>query len=320
MNPFQDLNAIKIDQGTIFLDGHYCSGDFRDLLDFQGTAHVMLSGGADSQTMSSWLRHRGVPQKAYTYAALWGDEVINATDVVQAQRYAQAWDLNHTVIDFDLREFYASNEYIEVAKRYQCRSPQVAVHLKFMEQLGTDNIVTGGEPTTMIGGELNKPAHFGLSTNLFLNYHSVYKRFSEVNSVDVHRNWFWLTPEIFWSAMRANLDLLCDGYFYKPGGELKEDIHYKNRLYQAQGFDILPLGVKYTGFENLKKLLAIETGNYDEYDQRYRKPLGAMIPAPEWDNPTLKVSDDFDELIREYRRLWGEGHARVNLASWRYDF
>lgn len=320
MDPFQDLGAITVYEDSIYLNGEAYTSDFRDLLKFPDPmAHLMLSGGCDSQAMASWLMYLGVPIRAYTYAALWGDEVINAADVVQAQRYAQRHSLDHRVIDFDLREFYRSHEYVEVAKRYQCRSPQVAVHLKFMEQLGTDNLVTGGESTLLAGTNFNRPSTYGLSTNLFLNYHRVYKQFGDVNGVDVHRNWFWSDPKIFWAAMRANIDVAFDGYNYIPVKMKKEEIAYKNRLYQAQGFDIMPLGAKHTGFEQLKKILACETGVYDEYDKRYREPLRKLIPPPDWDIKRITISDDFRELLDEYIKVASE-NAHENLALYRYDF
>lgn len=322
MYQFQDLGAISVDYENrkIYLNGEYATGDFRDCIDFSGKAHLMLSGGCDSQAMSSWLMHIGTPQTAYTYVALWDDEVINATDVVQAQRFAREHDLDHKLIDFDLREFYESNEYIEVAKRYDCASPQVAVHFRFMEMLETDNIVTGGEAPMLGGSSASATGRCGFSVDLFINYHRLYVGFGEKNGIEMHRNWFWRTPQLLWGAVRHNIDVLLNGYEYVPATPRIDDTLYKNHLYQAQGFNIMPLNVKYSGFENLKKILASQTGNYDEFNDRYRAPLKKIIPGPTWKNCKIEVSSDYRELVDEYVRLRQKATGVTNLAQWFYDF
>jgi hypothetical protein len=77
---------------------------------------------------------------------MWEDNVLNASDVMQARRYCERYDINLTVIEHNYEEFLRDHQHLHYGETYRTNSPQIAFHLKFVHSLGNSRpIMMGGE-------------------------------------------------------------------------------------------------------------------------------------------------------------------------------
>lgn len=268
-------------------------------------AKVFLSGGIDSEIMLI-LALRSIPSvTAHVFAYTWQGVVINGHDVINAQRIAQK---HGVLIDVSTHELdtFLDTKLVEVALEYHTPSPQIAAHLDAAQNhvTGADVFLFGGEVPFVYyddkGVMTFLETHRKKQSNLGYIVHSVFPFYYAAQEwgVEIIRNVFMLSPQILFAAIKQNLQLYNHGQ-----GVSLNPVKRNYQLYRQAYYDSLSLGVtthpvKRTGFEEVKLHLASLTGNYDEFDRRYRKPLKSV---PNVD--VLRVKGDEGILNQCFKNL-----------------
>lgn len=110
---------------------------------YPGPYYLMLSGGADSQTMLWLWLNSGVPfipvSTLYTHLGA----TFNRHDLIGLEACASAYNLTIHYQDLNIIDFL-ENELPEYVVKYQCTSPQICTHMKMSEmQDGGTKIFSG---------------------------------------------------------------------------------------------------------------------------------------------------------------------------------
>lgn len=259
-------------------------------------ANICLSGGIDSQFVLRVLNELKIPTTAYTYLITWEGSPINSDDVLIAQMLTKQYDIKLNIVEIDLLEFFKTNKHVEYAKKYRISSPQIALHLYFLETFkdieGT--VFLGGSVPLMIknSSSNNGPGDLAALNGSFIQRNSLsYTRLANEFNIDVVKDLLFYTPAIIYKTLEINIDLVKTQLIHceadDDNGTDGRDAH---KLKQAIYQEILPGGIntllKNTGFERLKKYLASQTGIYNEFDLRYRVTLEAEYKRTQRAHPT----------------------------------
>ena len=310
-------------------------------------AKVCLSGGIDSQFSLQIARKLGVKVQAVTYAGIWQDSVVNSRDLVTSQRLCQEWDIPLEIIDIDLYDFLNSSELVELALQYKTASPQVACHLKFLSKLGNSSpVIMGGEPPIFYYYKLTA-GHSTVETafkDQIVSITAPYYAYASKTNLTLFKELFYLDPQSLYLGYEKNLQLATDRkiYLYNTLQKASYDYNsyfqaankfnsmlYKTEFYRSFGIDIrLPI-LKNTGFEDLKKHMALYSGIYNEFDLKYRYPLEDLLSEKLWYKNFFKFSAldqrlnynaDFNDLTNTYKTIVESSTDLKDLYLYNFDF
>lgn len=274
---------------------------------------VLLSGGIDSQFSACLAKKYVGNMHALCFRFVWEGRVINATDIVNAQEFAKLHDIELILEDFDLSYHY-ENEQIEYLTHYRVYSPQLSTYIAAIKN--SPNI----KGAVMMGGEIpivyydsdgvwmgkkiyeidGKQTTVGLDPrSLFISHYAPFVFLDLLNGIQVIRDPFMMTPEIMYAAYMQNAEVIKNtGTAHFSNRDQSLDSlqfnaqKYKANYYSSFGFDLLPPLNKRTGFEALRFHLASVTGNYDEYERRYRLPIKRAMKTMPWVSPKVFTVED----------------------------
>lgn len=248
-------------------------------------ANVCLSGGIDSQFMLRVAKKLNVPVTAYTYLTTWKGSPINCDDVVYAELVAKKEAVPLVKVEIDLYDFFSKKLHLQYARTYGVTSPQIAVHLYFIENTFRDKpgtVFIGGEMPMMIKDsslDMGPLDIAGISQSFLMRNSSAYRKLCNKLNIDLVRDILLYTPSIIYQTLRVSIDLVeqqqihCDYDVQKQYNIFMYPLRLKFAIYE----NIIPGGIdtllKNTGFERLKKYLASQTGVYNQFDLQYRKQL-----------------------------------------------
>ncbi len=310
-------------------------------------AQVCLSGGIDSQFALQAAKKLGVNVRAITYAGIWQDSVINARDLVTSQRLCNQWDIPLEIIDVDLYDFLNSNELVDLALEYKTSSPQVACHLKFLSKLDNSNpVIMGGDPPIFYYYKWAN-GHSTIETSLkdqIVSIDAPYYNYASKNNLILFKELFYLDPQSLYLGYKQNLQLatnqqiyLCntlhktaDDYssYFQSSNKINAML-YKTEFYKSFGVDIKMPILKNTGFEDLKKHMALYSGIYNEFDLKFRYPLEDILSENRWYNHFFKFftldqrldhNCDFVELAASYKNIIETSSNLKDLSLYNFDF
>ena len=292
---------------------------------------IGFSGGIDCQFALQVAKKLGITVNPITYAAIWEDNVVNSADVVASQRFCEKNGLRLEVIDLDLYEFLNSNELVHFATTYKTVSPQIATHLKFMSMIGnSDPLLLGGDiPGIVARTSEYKCSFLSGAKSQITNLIAPYYAYANTNNLNLTKDLFFINAKALYQGMRHNFQVLEDTGLY-VGGEAKiqfvtSTLNYKTAYYKSFGVPITPTILKHTGFENLKKYFACQTGVFNEFDNQYRFPLDSLMNNNSWykNFNRLTVQDEFLErhpMLNEYReKLLATPNAK-DATIYSFDF
>lgn len=272
-----NINATKTDKSLI-----EC---ISDTLSDKTDVNLCLSGGLDSQFSLMYCLHLNKNITAFTYRSIWEDTILNVEDVYLAEQLAKKYNFTHHVIDIDLKKFYDTLQHIKYGPDYLNSSPQLAVHFYFIELLkdkfNIDHILLGGDPPIIKNDKRinitgNKIIMEG--DRFYQDIMAPYYIFCESIGVECLRDVYFHSPEAVYKAFENNLDVIKKQKIYAEqsvgNSAYKKDIYeYKYQYYKNIMPDLQPQRSETTGFESLKKILAQESGIYNQYDLLYRSTL-----------------------------------------------
>ena len=104
---------------------------------------------------------------------------------------------------------------------------------------------------------------------------------------------------------------------------------YKTEFYKSFGVDIKMPILKNTGFEDLKKHMALYSGIYNEFDLKFRYPLEDILSENRWYNHFFKFftldqrldhNCDFVELAASYKNIIETSSNLKDLSLYNFDF
>lgn len=233
---------------------------------------LCLSGGIDSECMLEAFLLAGID---FEVAILRFKNSLNAFDIQISIDLCQKKNLPFKFIDLDIIHFFDSGQYLEIAKKYDCQSPQIAVHLWFLDQIDGYPVL-GGNPVAPIWKD-DQWFFVGLPGEL----HSIYFKYHLLLDRPGVPMFFLYSPELIASFIR----LPCmEPYRHQQKTSLAEYTYLeKCRSYAEGGFLAKPREAKWTGFEKVRDI-------YDQkYNQKYgtafddyfRRPLEKLFPFPE---------------------------------------
>jgi hypothetical protein len=190
---------------------------------------VFASGGIDSQACIYAFKKAGNPFRIVHYS--YGTNVED-TETLTAfcQQEGLAFELHH----FDVDAFINSDEYLELANRYDCASPHILSYIKMVSN--------HDEPCVMSGNFVSRDS---ASMNWTI---SGLDRFRELDKPNFIPFFFQWSPELVYGAKLHKHDLIV----FDSGYEAKA---YN---YRELGFPIIPQSDKLSGFEEIKN-------SYDSY-------------------------------------------------------
>jgi hypothetical protein len=281
---------------------------FKEQLSTLEGVTVCLSGGLDSQFTANLAKHFCKDVNAVCFRFLWDGNVINADDVLTATQFAELIDLDLHFEDIDAKD-HLENNLNEYTRRYRTMSPQISVQLAAIKKSKFNDriLMLGGEaPTVAVSADFNNVflsrKHYlnedgspqdGIgwaSPTFYFNFSAPFTILEQEHGIHIIKDPFLLTPEILYAGYYQNKYAIESfGKVIEVTTGVKTNIEvYKQMYYKSfEEFDyIFPIS-KRTGFENLKFHLASQTGNYDEFDERYRIPLYNVARESTWYNPSV---------------------------------
>lgn len=259
-----------------------------NMFDKQVQYQFCLSGGIDSQFSCYVMRKLGLKFDIVIWEYLWDGITVNSHDVMVAQKYANNFSLPYTIESFDLKEFLNSEECVELALKYRTNSPQIAVHMKLLEIASSryDSFVLGGDVPVLQYSSKSQTAGTAsnMSKGLLVQALLAYYNFGLINNKQVIKDLFRMSDETMFLSVKQNIDVVEKFNVYFDDSEWKKssNMKYKSYYYQSLGADNLYPMIKSTGFETLKKMLAEETGVYNQFDVQYRYPVEEAFYGTSW--------------------------------------
>jgi len=239
-------------------------------------AELCLSGGYDSQFLALLMLEAGYNFNVVLYQSQWGLNVINSNDVLFTEQFCKNKGLNFKKINLDAKSFFEKDSLSSMTVKYRSASPQILYHIYFLQQLNSEKIIMGGDVPYITFSNNQNTAILENLAGYLNHYVSPYYIFANQNNIKLLKTIFHESPDIFYQSILLNLEILKKHKVYQPHND---NIIYENYRYKEIYYNTIletPLENRLmcaTGFENLKKHYASITGQYDKFDELYRKPL-----------------------------------------------
>ncbi len=233
---------------------------------------LCLSGGIDSESMCHAFLQAQIP---FEVVFLRFKNDLNLFDIKTNIEFCATSSIKYSFVDLDIIDFYESGKYFEVAKKYECQSPQIAAHLWFLDQI--DGVpCLSGNPIAPIWKN-NKWFFLGLPGEL----HSTYFKYFLINNREGVPWFFIFSPEMIKSFLKLN----CMRPYLNKQITLAADYNYleKCKSYDEGGFRVKPREDKFTGFELVKKFYdeKYKTNYGIAFNEHFRLPLEKIFPFPD---------------------------------------
>lgn len=305
-----------------------------ELKEFDGCT-LMLSGGSDSQFILRLLTHFNISFNAITYKTIWKGGVVNTDDVIYAQEVANKFNIDLQIIEFDLKEFYDSNQHMRVGKKFNTSSPQVAMHLDFISKHIPDNskLVMGGDMPYLIYNKAGSEHHNytgldylvaeapGIIVNTIKPYHNI----CDSMNIKFVKNISYCSPEAVYQILEQQIKIVEEQKmhveFDDKEPQFREMLEFKKAVWNSiMPGDINTL-MKVGGFERLKKLLAIKSGIYNYYDKLYREPMQVYDDRTKVDGIRykLKIDDATKQLPQRFENAIKNSESKC-INGFHFDF
>lgn len=248
---------------------------------------LCLSGGIDSECLCRAFLAAKAP---FEVCFLRFKDNLNYFDIKTNIAFCEDRSIKFSFIDIDIINFFESGKYIDVAKRYECQSPQIATHLWFLEQIDGFPVLSGN-PIAPIW-QNGKWFFVGLPGEL----HSSYFKFFLLNNREGVPWFFLYSPEMIKSFMH----LKCFEPHRNRQVLQSSDHTYleKCKAYLEGGFQVLPRENKFTGFELVKATYDQRNGTQHgtAFNELFRQPLEKLFPFPD-EYFQLIPKEFFDTLL-----------------------
>jgi hypothetical protein len=210
--------------------------------------NLLASGGIDSQAMLYAWKKSNHPFNVYTFRY---NKTYNSHDMETLHLFGEQENIDYTIVDFDYFKFL-EEDYDSIAHRYQCSSPQIAMHIKMASFFNEGTCVYSGNFLGYNGAQL---------TYAIL---AVYRFSKTPEGKNVVPYFFLHTPELAHSLIQYSRNNSLDNDL---ANNSTHNTTYMSRIimYRATGFPVIPQKEKFTGFEKFKE-------HYDSHDYVLKDP------------------------------------------------
>lgn len=193
-----------------------------------GPYTLLASGGIDSQAMILAWKESGIPFSVVHY-----NYGTNIEDIESLMRFCCSYGIPASVRFFEAQQFIESPQLIELAKRYDCNSPQILTYIRFTQQ-HPETCIMAGNYIGLQGGAFNWTI-LGL------------QRFADLDKPNFVPFFFLSTPQLAYSFLEQEL--------VNKRTMLPAHSEYAIRVktYQDCGFRVIAQSAKRTGFEAIKQ-------------------------------------------------------------------
>jgi len=310
---------------------------FKDI----NTATLFLSSGLDSQLVL-YVALEHIPNlKVVTFEYMWEDTVINAYDVIHSQKIAKNLGVDLIVEEVDFKAFLDDKDMLyPFAKKYRITSPQIAAFLYSIhlhkQHLSDTNLIGGEFP---VAGVINKLCLFADQTNskrfttkgftpknyAYIDFFLPFELLGEELDVTFIKGVFHLTPKVAYLSRKQIINVIEESGTIMDitVDMLHSNVYeFKKLYYSSFGYNMWYPLAKRTGFELLKANLAMRTGNYDEFDLRYRFPLRAQLDVPKnnfYKSCFYKPGSVANQLLEDLDRVYDKVKPKSSNI-WNYDW
>lgn len=192
---------------------------------------LLVSGGIDSQVMLWAWKLSGIPFRAVHYS--YG---TNASDMVSVVEFCELQQIDLEILHFDALGFITSPKLVEMAKRYDCSSPQILTYIEFTR---------AHSETCVMSGNFVQPQSAGINWTIY-----GLERFAQLEKPNFIPFFLLSSPQLAYSFY--HLDIKFKYEMFSKTGE-KDDYISKTKSYLAAGFPVIPQKQKFTGFEEIKE-------------------------------------------------------------------
>lgn len=227
--------------------------------------YLTLSGGVDSEmTAVAFLKAK----IDFVPVVLKYLNDFNDYDINYAFEFCKLHGLKPEIIELDLDQFYESGSHMQIARKYFCRSPQIATHLWLIEN-GPDNLVFSYNPLPL--AYFRKSIHI-LAPPLLYQTYDYCMHLNGKFGVGLF-NLFTYDLLISYMNNRLYNNARNDLAFHRKYS--LDNYLFKCELYRQSGFRFKPRCNKYTGFEKYRNYLNLKykykKGDY--FNDYYRAPM-----------------------------------------------
>ena len=243
---------------------------------------LCMSGGLDSEIMAEAFLRANVPFSA----SIWKyKNNLNNYDIKHALMFCEKNKIDYEIEECDLELFYENKLHFYYGIKYLCNSPQIVVHLYFLEKLLK-------KPNIAVFLPWQPPEFFYCQNKkkftlkiIFFRYLAYY-RFFQLNKMNGSAYFIMCRTSLLHSFLklpitRSIMNQDINFSYYSP-------YKIKTIMYQQGGFLSKPRKGKFTGFDKMKTVLQTKYGM--DYNKAFRYPLMKIIPDPE---QQLYISSDW---------------------------
>jgi len=290
---------------------------------------VMVSGGLDSQFSAAVAKKYHDNVSAVIFDFIWEGTTINGLDIYNAIKFCKSIDLDYEIVEHEIKNFL-EEDLIDFARDFKTQSPQVAVHLHAIQKLDPKGCIMLGGDFMWIGmyndvaicphvPEKNLHGKITNDSTIHIRNTAPYALLGKAMDREVIKNPFMLTPTLLYASLNHNLQVIKDTkqVFNLDSKSLKKSTAaYKKAYYNSFNLNLSPPFIKRTGFEHLRMQLASDTGMYDEFNNRFRKPLAQIAHDEKWLGPMLLkgtptvVEGDFKNILDKVQNFCNENDVQ----------
>lgn len=282
---------------------------------------VCLSGGLDSQFAAWILLQLGVKVRFKTYVTLWEDNVVNANDVLMSTRFSDRMGVPLDLVELDYEQFLSDKEHFRLGQLYRCNSPQLTLHLKFLETLGNSMpLIMGGEAPKIFYNTVQQVSVVGEYQPAA--YTQPFENFAAATRLHLTRDLFRIDAETQYLGFEQYCDSVGQHRHYVEDRTDNRTNGYvaRTEFYRSFGTPLVPMLYKNNGFETVKKTLACRSGVYNQYDILYRHPLEAALMRENWygifSTPQHYHRGEFNNLMARHSEICQQPDmTAVNIYS-----
>lgn len=236
---------------------------------------LAVSGGVDSQAMLlSFVESRQDFQIVFfKYTDQNNNKFFNESDYYSLLNFIRVQKINKSIniINIDLDSFYQSTLYLELAKKYECSSPQLLVHIHALSRLNSPFVLAW-----------NLPNIYRYKKRICIHVPDFklfsYQRFLKKENRPGIPYFFIYSPEQFYtSLMIAEIKEL---FFIDLPINFSVSYLAKVQCYRSAGFDVIAQDKKRTGFEEYKVHHQNRAGSpfAHQFELDFRQPLEILYP------------------------------------------
>ena len=231
---------------------------------------LCMSGGMDSQVMAESFLKAGVPFSA----SIWRyKKNFNTYDIKSAIRFCEENKIDYEIEECDLELFYSSYLHFHYGVKYLCNSPQIAVHLYFLEKLSKRPGVAlflSWEPPSL---HYNRYSQKVIPRVIMHSRYLAYYRYFYLNKIAGTAYFLIGRSALLYSFLKLPITKLI----INRNIRLK-CYQVKTIMYRQGGFLSRPQKGKFTGFDKIKTVLSAKYKM--DYNKAFRYPLTHFISSP----------------------------------------